>query len=325
MRELCQTARGDLGFSTVPAVRVTNVQDAPRSYTAKLVLTSSQNRSEVLLKIVRRGATPADAQSLAAKEFRILQSAHDRFAAEQRISVPKPIRLFEDCAAYAMKFVSGRPLTRAFSHTLRGFLSSRRFIACVVAARDCGRWLSVFHSLPTAPASAQELFQRQISSLHARLDHARTRQLLDDRTIVRLRQRFSIENRDAPDQPVGLAHHDFGPHNILITPAGICVLDLGDAQPQCILHDVARFCLEIDILASGWSLFDRRGQYEQLRDAFLSSYGVSLNDSRLELFTANGALALMLTALPNGKSSPGVSSWHRHLGRYLIQRLTIAA
>jgi aminoglycoside phosphotransferase (APT) family kinase protein len=325
VRELHQSAQADLGYNGVPNVQVTVVQDTFRSYTAKVVLSSSQRRKELLLKILRRGATQAAAQSLAVSEYRTLQAAEQLFAAEPRLSAPKPIRLFEHHAAFVMEFATGQPVTRMFSHALRGFLSSRRFAACIQAATDCALWLAMFHALPIDQASPQELFASQVSSLHARLKLAEARGLLNEHTIGRLRERFAAEHCDPTAQPIGLAHHDFGPHNILTTPAGICVLDLGDAQAQCILHDVARFALEIDILSSGWSLFDRRAQYRQLRDAFLAAYGVSAEDPRLELFTVNCALALLLTALPKGSTSTGVPKWHRHLGNYLISRLTLAA
>jgi hypothetical protein len=97
---------------------------------------------------------------------------------------------------------------------------------------------------------------------------------------------------------------------------------LGDAQPDFVLQDVARYCLELSILSADPLLAFRRAFFFELREAFLDAYGLDERQRSMDLITVNIALALLLTAAPALATASSRPRWHRHVAHFLIDCLS---
>jgi tRNA A-37 threonylcarbamoyl transferase component Bud32 len=270
-----------------------------------------------VVKFVRVGDTPHDRQQKAQREFQNLTIAHALLRRHQGLTVPRPYRFYPESAAIVSDYFSGPSVTRCLSRATRFILLPSRRVACIRIVEQCANWLNVFHRTQFPRPELAGLSKTQQESLRARLRLAEEGRLISADAVGSLGKRYAnIPAEMWANSRIGFTHHDFGPHNILVTPTGICVLDLGDSQPSFVLQDLARFYLELSILQTSPVLSKNRTFIAQLQETFLGTYGESVDVEAMRLVAVKIGLGLLLTA-----SGEAASKWHRRVARYLREQL----
>jgi hypothetical protein len=244
-----------------------------------------------------------EAEIRAESEYNSLLEAYATFRGYVGLGVPEPYGWHPSHGAVVMKVCEGPSLTRFLSRSTLFMTPAARQIASSEAVRRCAAWLKVFHGLKGNHALHASFSGEKTSALIARLCQLKEMGIcpLFNEHIDRDLEFYGNLGESVWDGArLGMLHHDFGCHNIVVDGEGITVLDLGDSRPGCVLDDVMRFVVELEMLSVAPINGLAKRSYRNLIEIFISEYfrGVDLKDNEiiiLDICKKMNCLRLILT------------------------------
>lgn len=270
----------------------------------------------------------AGATVMAEAEYSRLRHAAMVFDDCVEYNVPRPISCVQSTSAIVMERCRGPSLTRFITHS--AWLSTpRRTERCVESVRQCARWLASYHRSREVTTNRRELAQSLIDSIRNKLVAVECKMGDVVSTAIRrqLGDKFLVSNDDSrwTSLELGLLHHDFGCHNVIVGERGIAVIDLGDACDGFALTDIERMRMELRVLDHARKLRRNRHLFETCIEAFDSEYAPADRADRSP-FEVNCTLAFLL-AIRRSKNLGRrfMQPWHAKAVRYLTSRLEILA
>ncbi|WP_337286648.1 phosphotransferase [Candidatus Methylomirabilis sp.] len=186
----------------------------------------------------------------------------------------KPIALFPEDMAVVTEEVEGDNLHDLIKRKAGLWHASSEVEALKAHCRASGVWLRHFQEFTAQQRRAALPAGRILERLRTDLDVCVAMGLPESVSLESLRgceeQLRSVEGLDVP--VVG-EHPDFQPDNILLSPAGVTVLDFTNFRYGSAYNDIARFLASLECLQKN-PLY-RPGTIRTLKAAFLQGYGWS--------------------------------------------------
>ena len=282
----------------------------------------------------RRGEV-MDPRRMSEAEYAALALVHRNFGSlgDRRFGTVAPLDLLDEDRALVMRKAADPPLTVALlrAHRLRLGPGPDELPA---ALRNTGSWLARYHALPAPPATrarqpTRAEFVAFISRLTAYLAVHEGRPALFEEANARIAAVASV--RLPSELPLGVAHGDFAPRNVLIGAGGrVTVIDATACWSAPIYDDLGDFVFALrtarpHVYTRG--LLFSSAALAAWEDAFLDGYfdGGPRPLAALKLFEAQAVLnkwaAVRSRALGNGAVPPAgglrVRAWGAFLARYL--------
>lgn len=210
----------------------------------------------------------------ASVDFETLSYLYERFQGVPGCAVVRPIAHFPEDMAVVTEEVEGENLHDLIKKNASLWHADSEVEVLRAHCRACGAWLRHFQEVTTQQRRAALPVSRILERLGTDLEVCVTMGLPRTVSLSLLtfceEQLRSVEGRDVP--VVG-EHPDFQPDNILLSPAGVTVLDFTNFRYGSAYNDVARFLASLDFLQKN-PLY-RRGRIRTLKAAFLQGYGWS--------------------------------------------------
>jgi Ser/Thr protein kinase RdoA (MazF antagonist) len=239
------------------------------------------DRGRIWAKAYRRSGHDAR------QEYEFLRFAEATLDGSATLAVPKPLAHLPP-ATVAIADVDGVPL--------RDLLARGSPVESELAVRRCSAWLAALHAAAAAATAAADA----AAPAHA-IAPARTAETFDMTLAARFvgcnwpdLERSAAELAAAAtdwDRHAVVTHGDFAPHNVLVAPERVTVLDpsfhreFGRRPGRCSRHeDLARFWVSLRGVAGPERRDPRR---RALANAFLEAYadGSEPRTPGFELFT----------------------------------------
>ena len=161
-----------------------------------------------------------------------------------------PIACYPDLFAIVTREIHGVTLMRYLEKRVSWFSTGSRLAQAEEAVRLVGDWLRAFQTIEPSDelidvgdlrGYIDQRLQRLVSSGQSPIDRS-----------VRERCLRHIENLSAAIGPQHrrsvLVHADLAPGNVMVTDAGVAVLDFAMTARGTFLHDVSRLALQIDLM-----------------------------------------------------------------------------
>jgi thiamine kinase-like enzyme len=226
----------------------------------------------------KRPKTPLERVGQDAKvEFDTLSYLYEKFRRVPGCSVVRPIAFFPEEMAVVTEEVEGEKLHDVIKRKASLWHASSEIEVLRAHCRACGVWLRHFQEFTAQQRQAALPVSRILEQVGTDLEVCVKMGLPGAVSLSLLRfceeQLRSVEGRDFP--VVG-EHPDFQPDNILLSPAGVTVLDFTNFRYGSAYNDVARFLASLDFLQKN-PLY-RRGRMYTLIAAFLQGYGWRQNE-----------------------------------------------
>ena len=213
----------------------------------------------------------------ASVEFNALSHLYERFRRVPGCSVVRPIAFFPEEMAVVTEEVEGENLHDLIKKMARLWLAGSEVEVLSAHCRACGVWLRHFQEFTIQPYQAMLPVRKIMEQLRSHLEVCIEMGLPRAESIHLMtfceEQLRSVEGRDFP--VVG-EHPDFQPDNILLSPAGVTVLDFTNFRYGSAYNDVARFLASLDFLQKN-PLYPRGGVHTLIA-AFLQGYGWRQNE-----------------------------------------------
>jgi thiamine kinase-like enzyme len=210
-------------------------------------------------------------------DFETLSYLYERFRRVPGCSVVRPIAFFPEEMAVVTEEVEGENLHDLIKKKASLWHAGSEVEVLRAHCRACGVWLRHFQEFTTQQRRAALPVSRILEQVGTDLEVCVKMGLPGAVSLSLLRfceeQLRSVEGRDFP--VVG-EHPDFQPDNILLSPAGVTVLDFTNFRYGSAYNDIARFLASLDFLQKN-PLY-RRGRIRTLIAAFLQGYGWSQNE-----------------------------------------------
>ncbi len=276
------TARYDLYFPDAkisPTISSITVTSRRHCDLARAELKFDGSTARICVKFPKdpkkRPTTPLERMGQDTKvDFETLSYLYERFQRVRGYSVVRPIAHFPEDMAVVTEEVEGENLHDLIKEKARLWHTGSEIDALRAHCRACGVWLRHFQEFTAQQRRAALPAGRILERLRTDLDVCVTMGLPERVSLRLLRcceeQLRSIDGRDVP--VVG-EHPDFQPDNILLSPAGVTVLDFTNFQYGSAYNDIARFLASLDFLQKN-PLY-RPGKIRTLKAAFLQGYGWS--------------------------------------------------
>jgi Ser/Thr protein kinase RdoA (MazF antagonist) len=213
-------------------------------------------------------------------EYAALAAIHENFSrlGDQRFGAVRPLAVLPGERTILMEELHSVSLARMLSWRRR-MASSQHPRRLSEAFRHAGAWLRQYHALPplshTRPRHAErEEFIDSVQRVGIYLAEATGHQAPLDQVTNRV---SGLARSALPSQlPLGLAHTDFAPRNVLVNSAGgVAAIDTLGRWQAPLYEDVGYFLVglqtaEVQIYSQGWWLTQR--PLQQFEAAFLEGY-----------------------------------------------------
>jgi thiamine kinase-like enzyme len=272
---------------------------------ARVELCLSRSYGNIYVKLHKNPKAPLERVHQKARlEFDTLSYLYEKFRNVPECSVARPIAFFPEEMAVVTEEGEGKNLHQLIKRKAGLWCGGSDIELLTRHCRASGVWLRHFQEI-TAQQRQEAL---PVSDL---LGHVRTD--LEECVAIGLPRADSIrlvtfcedqlrrvEGRDF--SVVGI-HPDFQPDNVLVSPAGVTVMDFTSFQYGSIYNDVARFLASLDFLTKN-PLYSR-AKIQNLMAAFLRGYGWSQNE-------LSPALTVYLVR-SMVRASRSVSSWSANI------------
>jgi hypothetical protein len=224
------------------------------------------------------------------REYRALRVLQSRLGPGLERSLPTALGVHENDTLLVVRGVDGVPLTdllRRDANRLTGWWRRARLAAAGAAV---GTWLRLFHAATArAPLTHDhERFCEDLSSALQRLGAKAGVDGLDD-----VRQRLAHASARLKGMPLQAAarHGDFLPQNILVSAAGVGVVDFENYRSRETVHrDVGYMLAYTMLLRRNFGYLP--GALDTFGRAFASSYGDPAFIEAQRLFTAESAVRI---------------------------------
>ncbi|MCP5418113.1 MAG: aminoglycoside phosphotransferase family protein [Chromatiaceae bacterium] len=290
----------------------------PSSLVFRLEFETSGRTQVLYVKIpAEDNPNPARFVQRLRREFLLAGRISSAFQSNPELRTVSPAGFIEEINGLLTWELKGESLQDVICHKLR-FNYSRRNPELGRFAALAGRWLREFHALDMADSSPD--LGRDILDYYAgRLEvlvrnrHSAITQAFADALMQKISDWFEQARKENKAKLV-LCHNDFSPHNIIVTDAGISVLDFSFSTPGLPAFDLACFWHKIDDLKRS-PIRGKRG-LEYLQQRFLDAYGsdFDFNKPDVKLGLARLVLSKMLTLL--NSENRGIKQRLDKRGRY---------
>jgi hypothetical protein len=289
--------------------QVVQVKTQIRSTIVYANLGADDNVAPIVVKFLRGDNASVKSESEYTALCQMASALQDR----PELAVPVPLRHYPEFGAVVMSKCNGHSVTRVLTRAA-WCLTRRRKDRCLTISQQCGRWLSVLHSIQHASRPRCELVEAQLRSVEKRLDlvQRKTDSQAPAWLITRLRERYGLAMERSPwaTLPMGLTHHDFGAHNNLVTDRQFTALDLGDASEDFGVEDVVRFIFELRTLNHSRMWRWNGNLFAECERAFRAAYGTPVN-REIERFFLLKCTLMMLLSIRSSSTTQFAYSWHR--------------
>lgn len=288
------------------------------STVVELLLPADPQPREVIFKTHRSFVGQSRPARIRARdEFRWLgeigrwlaREPSDRPRDDIRLTVPRPLDLFEDAASLTMERCQGRSLIQGLRrYRYTRWLRPPEEVPAQVG--QAGRWLRALQGLEistSGPSAGKRYLQETIqSTLRSLDDHlppsqvSRYRHLLEELATRIDSERLRLVPR----------HGDFWPGNVFVERGLVQVIDFEGFGPGLAYEDLANFAAHLDLLF-GYPLLRRRGQnlVQRLAEGFLADTEL---DPALYRFCRSVVLLKLSRQQPQSTLSEPLGAWRRH-------------
>ena len=247
------------------------------------------------------------AQVQARREHDTLVLLYEQFSRKSsRLEVPKPLGLLPEFAAVLMERCEGKRLDGQLRWARMLSPPWQRHRLCR-QLEQCGEWLGLFHQITARQSDPTHVYQRIEQDFHDDLGACRNTGLMAELTD-RVADAFERRKADlftGRHLIVG-QHCDFGPYNVFVSPARVCVIDFEGFGEGVIYDDV---CYFLGMLEAMPAYHLSRDLLARLQDSFLKGYGRyhDVNLQELEIFML-ATMAKIMGRNPWLKQNP--RNWH---------------
>lgn len=275
----------------------------PYSRVFRIDVESRGDPLRIFLKMPRvrpdnRGRVAASLQN----EFDALVLLEQRFGAEPRFGVVKPLGLYAEHHALATLEAPGALLRSELASVSTWLVGSGRREQLRELVRGCGRWLRQFHALTARPDALFDLTEI-IGYCTARLDALVRRSPAVAPAAAAIRRCIEADARSlrGVECPIAGRHNDFAAHNIFVSDGGTTVLDFYMFDYGPIHYDVCSFWMDLEFMKSDPRY--RSSFLSTLQRDFLSAYdGLDDQEPLFELVKRRYLVNRMLNAMLRSRS-----------------------
>lgn len=259
--------------------RVAGVSNMPRRHCdiVRTALDFHGSTIRIFIKIHRRPKRKPDmpielVRQNAQLEFDTLSHLYDKFRFTPRCAVVRPIAFFPEEMAVVTEEGAGDNLHRLIKHKAGVWYAKSEVEDLQAYCRESGVWLRHFQEFTAQPRQAAFPLEEIATQVQADLDICVHMGLSRSAasSLVRLCE-TQLSRLEGQDFPVVGEHPDFQPDNILVSPAGVTVLDFTNFRYGSMYSDVARFLVCLDFLLKN-PLYSKT-TIQTLMQAFLQGYG----------------------------------------------------
>ncbi|MBZ0168810.1 MAG: phosphotransferase [Kofleriaceae bacterium] len=210
-------------------------------------------------------------------EFETLSYLHERFRRVPGCAVVRPIALFPEEMAVVTEVAEGNNLHDLIKRKAGPWCGGSEVEALKAHCLASGVWLRHFQEFTAQQRQAalpmSKILEQVTADLEVCVQMGLPRAVAFSLLTLCEEQLRTVEGRKVP--VVG-EHPDFQPDNILLSPAGVTVLDFTNFQYGSAYNDVGRFLASLDFLRKN-PLYSRE-RIHTLKAAFLEGYGWSRNE-----------------------------------------------
>jgi len=265
------------GEQKPPTVAGVSVMPRRHSDVARATLHFDGSMTAVYVKLhkrpKRRPDTPLETVlEHARREYDILSAHYEKFRRIPGYSVPRPVAFFPEEIAVVTEEVKGDNLHHLIKKKARLWQGDSEIDTLKTHCRECGVWLSHFQALTSEQRRAKlpvgDIQEQLRTDLETCVKMGLPR--ADAMRLFRFCQ-ARLRKLEAREFPVVGEHPDFQPDNVVLSRAGVTVLDFTNFRYGSACNDVARFLVSLDFLSK--NPFYGPRTIHALMAAFLEGYG----------------------------------------------------
>lgn len=274
------------------------------------------NEKRWILKLHRPAGVPLEkitqrAKRCAEREYEALSFFWREFSQRStRLAVPKPLDYFPEHAALVVEKCPGEKLSRSlrWARWLQTTAGRRRLCQQVKA---CGQWLALFHHITQRSADPSVIYRRIEREFYRNLEICEVRGL-DPALAAQIAVWFERKKSGAftGDHQIVGHHGDFGPHNVLVSPEKITVIDFEGWQEGILYEDLCYFLGLIEAMPS-YHLSHELVQV--IKENFLQGYGQpeKLDSGSLAVFMLTAMVKIMAHSPVLKPGTTWLHAWKR--------------
>jgi hypothetical protein len=271
---------------------------------------------------------PVIPKQMALLEYNAMQQIRDQFSAsgDARFGSVRVLDLLQQPDALVMAKVEGMTLRRASAHAAKRKTRDGDF---GIVFQNVGEWLSRYHQLPSLEQTTERSATRAdfVAGTERFLDYLAAAGAA--RWMLSLGESLIRESESTLPEtlPLGLAHGDFAPRNVIVSPDHrITVLDTLARWRAPIYEDIALFLLSLRLRSSLQTLWSSEPpQPAGSARAFLAGYfGASRIDGDwpvIRLFLLQALLDRACSYVASRSNGGPVAGFKRTCKLYVLRRL----